>query len=171
MLITSKLIFVKTEYLRFCDYISRKISGSVDIKTSQITSQIFLGGQYKLKSIPKIQKLGITAIVNMRMRSVHPLNTLKGVRYLHLPTPDRMAPSLEDLKTGAAFIKDEVERGGKVYIHCMAGEGRGPTMALAYLISTGLDMDDAMKLVKKVRAFIRPTKVQLEQLKSYSKTL
>ncbi|MBA3551153.1 dual specificity protein phosphatase family protein, partial [Patescibacteria group bacterium] len=57
--------------------------------------------------------------------------------------------------------------GGKVYIHCRFGEGRGPTMAIAYLISTGLTLEHAIELVKKVRIFIRPTVVQIEQLKKF----
>jgi protein tyrosine phosphatase (PTP) superfamily phosphohydrolase (DUF442 family) len=32
-----------------------------------ITPNLFLGGQYSVKSVPIMKKLGITAIVNMRM--------------------------------------------------------------------------------------------------------
>ncbi|HEX8018609.1 protein-tyrosine phosphatase family protein [Mucilaginibacter sp.] len=55
--------------------------------------------------------------------------------------------------------------GGTVYIHCRQGSGRGPTMAIAYLISTGLTYEDAFSLVKKVRTFINLCPGQLVRLK------
>ncbi|MBA3283871.1 MAG: dual specificity protein phosphatase family protein, partial [Nitrosopumilus sp.] len=135
-------------------------------KRSAITPELYLGGQYKLNSLNHLKKLGVTGIVNMRTRSIHTIAP-EGIKVLHLPTPDHHAPTLGDLSKGVVFIKHEVEAGGKVYIHCRFGEGRGPTMAIAYLISTGLTLEHAIELVKKVRIFIRPTVVQIEQLKKF----
>jgi dual specificity MAP kinase phosphatase len=171
MILKSKLLFLEIEYRRLWDYLYRKFTGLLVIKNSQITTQIFLGGQYGLRSIPQLKKLGITAIVNMRMRSIPNTQNNSDFRYLYLPTPDRQAPTLANLKKGVAFITAEIKKGGKVYVHCHAGEGRGPTMVLAYLISTGLVLEDAVQLIKNVRIFIRPTRVQFDQLKTYAKTI
>ena len=65
-----------------------------------------------------------------------------------------------DLKRGAEFIATEINRGGKVYIHCAVGCGRAPTMAAAYLISTGLSPNDALKRIKKARPFVHLTRKQ-----------
>ncbi|MBA3874411.1 MAG: dual specificity protein phosphatase family protein, partial [Anaerolineae bacterium] len=62
------------------------------------------------------------------------------------------------------FIKEEVERGGNVYIHCAAGIGRAPTMAAAYLVSTGLTPAQSWAMIKRVRPFVRPTPGQEEQI-------
>jgi dual specificity MAP kinase phosphatase len=66
---------------------------------------------------------------------------------------------------GAAFFDDEIKNNGKVYVHCRQGLGRGPTMALAYLIKTGLTFDDAFRLIKRVRPFIDPKPEQIQRLK------
>lgn len=41
----------------------------------------------------------------------------------YLPTVDWVAPTMADLKKGLAFITKEINAGGKVYVHCAAGEG------------------------------------------------
>ena len=74
---------------------------------------------------------------------------------------------MEDLQQGVAFIQHEIESGGKVYIHCGAGVGRAPTMAAAYLISQGDTPAQAIDRIRIVRSFIRPTRVQREQLQRY----
>jgi len=82
-----------------------------------------------------------------------------------LPTPDNTPPPIETLIKGADFADTEIKSGGKVYIHCWQGLGRGPTMTIAYLIKTGLTFDDAFALVKKVRPFINPRPGQVDRLK------
>ncbi len=156
------------EAIRWVDYVKRRVTGLPTAKHSQITHQLYVGGQYGLKMTPKLKQFGITAIVNMRKKSIHPKNFVDGFAYLHLPTSDWHAPTLENLEKGVTFIKNSLDQGGKVYIHCRLGEGRGPTMALAYLVSTGLTFEDAFLSVKKVRPFIRLTRSQVAQIKYYA---
>ncbi len=156
------------EIIRYLDQLSRQLTGMPRLKHSEITDKLYLGGQYKLTSFETLKKVGITAIVNMRTKSVHQL-PLENFNYLHLPTPDHHAPTQEQLKQGVEFIDLQIKGGGKVYIHCRFGEGRGPTMAIAYLISTGLSLDEAIDSVIKVRPFIRPTAVQMQALKTFAK--
>lgn len=163
----SGFIRVEIEVIRFLDQFKRKVTGLPSLSTSQITSNLFVGGQYKISVFEKIKSLGITAIVNMRTISVHSGKDIPGILYLHLPTPDRQAPSMEHLEQGVKFIQSSIENGGKVYIHCKAGEGRGPTMAAAYLIHSGLNLDDALETIRKARRFIRPTTPQINQLKKF----
>ena len=88
--------------------------------------------------------------------------------YLHLSTRDDDAPTLDSLRKGVDFIRSEIEKGGKVYIHCGAGVGRAPTMAAAYLVSAGMTPQQAWEAIRKERIFIRPTRVQREQLERYA---
>ncbi len=103
---------------------------------------------------------GISAIVNMRNRHSDIEKGIAGERHLHLATIDNTPPTVADLKRGAEFIAQEIERGGKVYIHCAVGCGRAPTMAAAYLIATGLSPDQALTRIKKVRPFVHLTPKQ-----------
>jgi protein tyrosine phosphatase (PTP) superfamily phosphohydrolase (DUF442 family) len=150
---------------KMMDILHRYIYGLPNIKRCQITADLFLGSQYNLIGLRKLKALGITAIVNMRIHSVYAEAQYEGFKYLHIPTIDNTPPVLHDLMRGAQFIDDEIKRGGKVYVHCRQGLGRGPTMVLAYLIKTGLTFDDAFALVKKVRAFINPRPGQVERLR------
>lgn len=134
-------------------------------RISQVTAHLFLGGQYDLQGLKKLKEMGITGIINMRVHSIYKEAQYEGFHYLHLPTVDNTAPSLEDLVKGAEFAGDEIKNGGKVYIHCRQGLGRGPTMAIAYLMKMGATYEDAFATVKAARTFISPRPVQIQRLK------
>ena len=152
---------------KMIDIMHRHIHGMPNIRKSQITANLFLGSQYNLIGLKKLKALGITAIVNMRIHSVYTQAQHIGIKYLHLPTVDNTPPDLELLLKGATFMDNEIKNGGKVYVHCRQGLGRGPTMAIAYLIKAGATFEDAFALVKRVRTFINPRPSQIERLKEF----
>lgn len=147
------------------DNIYRFFNGVPSLKHSQITANLFLGSQYSLVGLQKLKALGVTAIVNMREHPAFKEFRYEGFHYLHLPTVDNTPPAMKTLIRGADFVDKEIKAGGKVYIHCRQGLGRGPTMCMAYLIGTGLTYYDAFALVKKVRTFINPRPGQIKRLK------
>ena len=149
----------------FSDNIYRVLFGMPRLKHCQITADLFLGSQYNQVGLRKMKALGITAIINMRMHSVYTEAQYEGFHYLHLPTPDNTPPPLDVLIKGADFAGAEIKNGGKVYIHCRQGLGRGPTMTIAYLLKTGLTVTDAVALIKNARPFINPRPGQIERLK------
>jgi protein-tyrosine phosphatase len=147
------------------DNAHRIITGLPRLKRSQITAHLFLGSQYNLVGLKKLRALGVTAIVNMRMHNDFGDAAHAGIKYLHLPTVDNTPPPLTTLIKGADFIDEEIKNNGIVYVHCRQGLGRGPTMAMAYLIKTGLTYQDAYNMVRKVRIFINPRPGQIKRLK------
>jgi protein-tyrosine phosphatase len=147
------------------DNIYRIISGMPRLKRCQITAHLFLGSQYSKLGLKKLKALGVTAIVNMRQHSVYTKARYEGIKYLHLPTVDNTPPPLLVLIQGADFIAEEIKNKGIVYVHCRQGLGRGPTMAMAYLIKIGLTFEDAYAMVRKVRVFINPRPGQIKMLK------
>lgn len=154
--------------LRLYDQVMLASTGTPVERLSQITPQLYIGGQHDKRGWAKLLSMGITAVVNMREEEFD--DAAAGIapeRYLHLPTIDHTAPSIEHLCEGIAFIREEIENGGKVYIHCASGIGRAPTMATAYFISTGSTLKEALATIKRVRPFIRPRRPQIEQLKRF----
>ena len=147
------------------DNAHRIITGLPRLNRSQITAHLFLGSQYNLLGLRKLKALGVTAIVNMRTHNDYSDAEHEGIKYLHLPTVDNTPPPLEVLIKGADFIDNEIKNGGSVYVHCRQGLGRGPTMAIAYLIKTGLTYEDAYAMIKRVRIFINPRPGQIARLK------
>lgn len=147
------------------DNIYRVTTGLPRLKRSQITAHLFLGSQYNLTGLKKLRALGVTAIVNMREHNDYGDAAHEGIKYLHLPTVDNTPPPMEVLIKGANFIDNEIKTGGIVYVHCRQGLGRGPTMAMAYLIKTGMTYKDAYNMIRRVRIFINPRPGQVKRLK------
>jgi protein-tyrosine phosphatase len=147
------------------DNIHRVITGLPRLSRSQISAHLFLGSQYNLVGLQKLKALGVTAIVNMRMHNTYSEAVYEGIKYLHLPTVDNTPPPIDVLTKGADFIDEEVKKGGIVYVHCRQGLGRGPTMAMAYLIKLGMTYEGAYNTIRSVRIFINPRPGQIKRLK------
>lgn len=157
----------KGVFLRLYDQFMRKLSGTPVWQYSRITPNLYVGGQHV--NVEGMDLEGITAIVNMREE--HYSDEKRGIggkRHLHLATRDNTPPSLEALDKGADFIHQEINTGGKVYIHCGVGIGRAPSMAAAYLIKyENMTTASAMALITKTRPFIHLTKKQYQQLQTF----
>jgi protein-tyrosine phosphatase len=157
---------------RFYDQFARKWTGVPVWAFSQITPNLYVGGQHKTKGMRGMSDEGITAIVNMREQHLcDSRNGIQGERYLHLATIDNTPPTLEDLEKGVEFITTEINKGGKVYVHCGVGVGRAPTQAAAYLISTGMTTEKALRTIQKKRPFIHLTGKQYTVLLEYEQKL
>ncbi|MDH4138277.1 MAG: dual specificity protein phosphatase family protein [Anaerolineae bacterium] len=143
------------------------VTGIPIMKYSRITPEIYIGPQYRRAGKRKLLRTGINGSVNMRIEFDDAVRGLALEHYCHLPTVDDHAPTLDDLHQGVAFIHKVTTGGGKVYIHCGGGIGRAPTMAAAYFISQGLRLDEAIRLIKKSRPFIKMMPAQTEQLKRF----
>ena len=156
--------------LRFIDQGHRKMSGAPLWKLSAVTPQLLLGGQHSPRGWRAMQDAGISAIVNLReARFSDSAKGIGGERHLHLATVDNTPPTIADLMRGAAFIAAEIQRGGKVYVHCGVGVGRAPTMTAAYLITTGLSPAAALQTIKKTRPFIHLTPSQRRVLDEFAR--
>jgi protein tyrosine phosphatase (PTP) superfamily phosphohydrolase (DUF442 family) len=150
------------------DHLVRIITGANIHGLSRITPHLHIGGQYRRRGISRMKQRGITAVINMRDEFDDEAAGIAFRHYLHLPTTDDHAPTLEHLRLGIAFIADEIEQGGQVYVHCGSGIGRAATMAAAYLVSTGLSAEEAWARIRQSRPFIRPTQVQIERLDEFA---
>ena len=150
------------------DHAVRILGGANIRRVSQITPRLYVGGQHRRRGWGRMRRWGVTAVVNMRIEYDDVQAGVASDRHLHLPVEDDAAPTLEQLRSGSEFIAQEIERGGVVYVHCGSGIGRAPTMAAAYLITTGLTADEALARIRAKRPFIRPTRPQLEQLDRFA---
>ena len=134
---------------------------------SQITPEIFVGPLIDAIGMDELEALGIRYCINMQAEFDDRTYGLALENYLYLPTIDEEAPSLDQLGRGVEFIQNAVDEGGKVYIHCMGGLGRSPTMAAAYFISKGLTFDEAMELLVRGRPIIGLSPYQINQLNTF----
>lgn len=151
------------------DLVIRLTAGASPHCFSRISEGLHVGGQYMGRGWPRLAARGVTAVVNMRREFDDRSRGIAPSHYLHLPTIDNHAPTLDHLAQGVAFIRQELERGGEVYIHCEAGVGRAPTMAAAYLTNEGWSPAEAWALLRTRRPFVRPTQVQVRQIQRWAK--
>lgn len=142
----------------------RRVTGAPLERFSRVTPHLHVGGQFTRRGWELLYERGVTAAVNLRGEYDTRAAGYAPPQYCYLPTVDNHAPTLEHLKKGVEFIRAEIERGGQVYVHCWEGVGRGPTMAAAYLVSTGLTPSEAWARIKAARPFIRPSVPQLQQI-------
>ena len=133
-----------------------------------ITPDLCVGGQINAAGWRWLAARGITAVVNMRSEFDDAVHGIAPDAYVWLPTPDDHAPTMQQLRSGVGFINQVIQQGGKVYVHCASGVGRAPTMAAAYLISTGMRAEEAIALIRQVRPFVKPTEPQIEILEQFT---
>lgn len=146
------------------DQLTRMITGAPTRRFSQVTDDLFLGGQYDRRGLRRLRQRGISAVVNMRGEYDEQKEGYAPEFYCYLPTVDNHAPTLANLRKGVSFIQGELDAGRKVYIHCWEGVGRAPTMLAAYLVSTGMKPGEAWAKIKATRPFIRPSVAQIQQV-------
>jgi len=150
------------------DHIVRIVTGAPLRSASQIAPELHVGGQYRRRGWSRLASRGVTAVVNLRIEFDDNDAGIAPEHYLYLPTVNDETPTLEQLHTGVTFIAEEIAQGGGVYIHCGAGIGRAPTMAAAYLVSTGLTPGQAWARIRAVRPFIRLKPVQVNQIERFA---
>lgn len=133
-----------------------------------ITADLCVGGQINAAGWRWLAARGITGVVNMRSEFDDAAHGIAPDAYIWLPTPDDHAPTMQQLRSGVGFISQVIQQGGKVCVHCASGVGRAPTMAAAYLISTGMRVEEAIALIRQVRPFVKPTEPQLGILEQFA---
>ncbi|MEI9476818.1 MAG: dual specificity protein phosphatase [Deltaproteobacteria bacterium] len=120
------------------------------LEPKQITSQIYQGGWLRPQHIPELVQLGITHVLNLDLPSTDPLSLDEANITLHnvpvrdycLMTPQLVREIIEVIDTSLS------SPGHKIYIHCVVGVSRSPTIAWLYLIYKGLSPEDATAKIK-----------------------
>ena len=123
-------------------------------RLTHITRLVYVGGQIDLRGWRLMQSWGISALLNLRIEWDDRFMNIQAPHYLWLPAIDGTPPVYEQLVRGAQFIAEQVQAGRGIYVHCAAGLGRGPTMAVAYLVSEGLSVGESIAFVASRRPLI-----------------
>lgn len=118
-----------------------------------ITPQLVVGGFIDAGDWRQLVEQGVSVVVSLQSErhDEDAFGALQPDGYLRLPTLDHTAPTVSQLRMGAAFI-DEAARAGKtVLVHCHAGVGRSTLLCTCYLIYAGMDAEEAWRTVKAKR--------------------
>ncbi|MGF1596875.1 MAG: hypothetical protein ACFCVK_08060 [Acidimicrobiales bacterium] len=94
----------------------------------------------------------------------------EGRRSLWRPIPDLTAPPMTVAETIAAEIAERLDAGHHVLVHCGAGMGRAPTMAICALAGRGHGIDTLLEAVASSRPMAGPENgAQLELVHRFAR--
>lgn len=109
-------------------------------------------GERLVRALAELRELGVTAIVSL---SESPLDKAIlrefEMAYAHVPVMDFFPPTIEQMRECVDFIERRRREGDGVLVHCAAGQGRTGTMLAAFLVSLGLDPDEAIANIRMLR--------------------
>jgi len=103
---------------------------------------------------------GIDVLVNLT-ETPFDLEDLKplGLEALHIPVPDKKAPTAEQIDLFTGFIDERLRARQCVLTHCLGGYGRTGTMLVCYLVYCGARTEDALAEMRR----LRPGSVETEE--------
>ncbi|MDQ3810421.1 MAG: dual specificity protein phosphatase family protein [Chloroflexota bacterium] len=139
---------------------------------TQVTPQIAVGGAFHKRQIKGLRRRGVTAVVDCRLEASDDREALQagGIELLHVPTPDRHGFTFEQMRHGVDWVLDHVGAGGRAFLHCEHGVGRGPLMACAVLVAQGHSAPEALRMVRAARWQALPNDRQLAALLAFEDT-
>jgi Dual specificity phosphatase, catalytic domain len=138
---------------------------------SEVTPDLAVGGAFRKRQIKRLKQRGVTAVVDCRLEAQDDPEALKaaGIDFLHLPTLDRHGFTYEQMREGVDWVVRHVECGGRAFLHCEHGVGRGPLMACAVLVAQGHSAAEALKMVRSTRWQALPNDRQLAALLTFER--
>ena len=121
----------------------------------QITPQLWLGGApHYTRDYTYILENGITAVLNIRAEREDDVNFYRQheITYQQLQVLDVTVPSEAAISAGVEFVRQQVENGHTVLVHCAKGRGRSATILAAYLMRyESMSFEEANQTMKQVR--------------------
>ncbi len=137
-------------------------------RVDRVAPWLFIGPSLLIDQYADLRARGVTHIVDLRAEGSDDADALEllGFRWRRIPVPDRHAPTDEQLAELIAWLDADADPNvdQALYVHCHAGLGRTPTVAMALLMQHDLRLAEAHRMVFAARPESAPTTRQLEWL-------
>jgi len=137
-------------------------------RVDRVAPWLFIGPALLIDQYAELRRRGVTHVVDLREEGSDDADSLEalGFRWRRIPIPDRHAPTDAQLAELIAWLDVDADPNvdQAVYVHCHAGLGRTPTVAMALLMQHNLRLGEAQRMVLAARPETAPTNRQLEWL-------
>lgn len=142
------------------------------IEYSRITPYIYVGTNLCCQDHSLLlRKLGVGVDIDLEYEHGERVITKPMEITLYLPTRDHHAPSLEKLIVGASLLDAALKAKKRVYVHCKNGHGRAPTLVAAYLMTRGMQPEEAVAFIRKRRPVVHLNGEQKTALRKFQRYL
>tara|TARA_B100000446_G_C10452391_1_gene305729 strand:+ start:265 stop:768 length:504 start_codon:yes stop_codon:yes gene_type:complete len=143
--------------------------GKSSFDYSNITDNIIISGEYTQNDVFTIQKLRVKCVIDMRSESLFDQSLFEsiGINYFNIPVDNYFAPELDQIDNAIEYINSNISVDNNILIHCKEGVGRSSLIIIAYLITTGLDLFESMKIVQSNRWGANLNNIQFQKLKKW----
>ncbi len=144
---------------------------------SQITHNIYLGNFPNLYNTPWFYKKNIKVVIDLIQysdsRNINPMSLNPHIQYHHFPLKDTPSENLFKYYPKInKVIEEATKRGENIYIHCVVGMSRSPSIVIAYLMHKyRRTLSEVNKFVKEKRSIVRPNSGFIHQLKNWERYL
>ncbi|PSO74071.1 MAG: phosphatase [Cyanobacteria bacterium SW_12_48_29] len=124
-------------------------------------------------SVTDLSRMGITAILCLTKKKERavPAEILNRFVWERVAIPDGFrggTPSTEQIARALAVLSCWHQQGHVVYVHCLAGVGRSPSVCAAYLTYTqGMNLEEALSLVKERHPYAKPDPRQIKIMQKF----
>ena len=122
-----------------------------------VGEHIVLGAYPFASDVAKLADLGVTGVVNTCIEYAGPIEQYQQhqIEQLRIPTTDFTHPTFGDVQQAVAFIDQQIELGGRVYVHCKAGRARSATVVACWLIKNkGMTAAEAQTHLSAARSHV-----------------
>jgi len=155
-------VYVNLRYL-----LEYKYSFADNNDLHEVYNNIYVGNISTAYNKEKLEELGIKNVVTAisGMHEIYPKNfKYKLVDILDINKQNLM-PVFDDTSD---FIEKCIEKGEKVYVHCMCGVSRSVSIVCAYLARKhDIKPLNALEMIRGVRKIAKPNPSFLQQLENY----
>ncbi len=126
------------------------------LELSQILQNLWIGSRPEESSdYTYISNLGIQLVVDLTTDMGYDFKDNESewksrlIRYINIPIVDMCPPDNASIETLKQVAFPMINSGFITYLHCRAGKGRSPTIAILYLmVEENMSFDEAASLVR-----------------------
>ncbi len=142
----------------------------------KITDCLAVGPQPVGSGLRHLKESGFKHIIDLNADPEEADEALRvGISYhpAEVRDTDTIQTWLSKFDLAVGIIRRASANAEPIYLHCTYGKGRSPTMAMAYLLTQGRTVREAIEMVKSKHADVwspgNPTQKYTEMLEAYAK--